>query len=475
MNWREHLLTHNRALSRHPHGRDIAAIAAAALDAVDPGACIRHHVHLLTTPAGPAVVVGESVFELRGRKIWIFGAGKASEAMAMALRERLGHHVAGGLIIGKHLVGPADDERTGVILLPGDHPIPGPQSAAAGTRLRAMAARVGPRDLVLCPISGGASALLSEPTLAPQDWATILEHLIARDVPIQMINRLRRRLDRFKAGGLARLFAPATVIGLIISDVIGDEPALIGSGPTVYADAGDDEQAHGELMSALAPKLSTLAPPLRRILLTAPTPEPAPRDPVSDRAQQVHQVLLARNGDAREAACRCARDLGWDAVVLLPALSGQAADEGRRLATILREMPPDLPVQVPACLVTGGETTVDLGEPSGSKTSDTPPVGGRNLELALAAVEGLAAQDPAPWGDAALLTLATDGEDGPTDAAGALVTAQTRARAHALGLDAQQALRTHQSYAYFEALDDLIKTGPTGTNVCDLSLCFRLR
>ncbi|NVB40230.1 DUF4147 domain-containing protein [Pseudenhygromyxa sp. WMMC2535] len=482
--WRETLLARSPGLRRHPRGRELAEIAGAALEAVDPLACVHAHTHLLPKPKGAAAaVVGEYVFDLAADpqapgpaehgRIWIVGAGKAGAAMAGALVERFAPHVAGGVVITKH-AGAADPalappELGPVEQLIGDHPIPGQASARASAQLRALAPRVGPRDLVLCPISGGASALLCDPLIPREQLAALVEHLLARDVSIHAINRLRRRLDRLKAGGLARLFAPATVVGLILSDVVGDDPALVGSGPTVYPDAGDQPQAFAELLSTLAPALAELPAALRRAIEDAPAPASAPVDPHTGLAQQVHQVLVARNGDAREAACRVARERGLDAVVLLPALDGQARAAGRRLGELLVDMPDDLPVRAPACLVTGGETTVDLAH---GQLGGPSQLGGRNQELALAAAWPLAELDD---DQAALLTLATDGEDGPTDAAGAIITPSTLARARAAGLDPERALREHDSHALFDTLGDLLRTGPTGTNVCDLALLLRSR
>jgi glycerate 2-kinase len=460
--WTERLLTRSQCLDRV-----VAEIAAAALAAVDPHACVLHNTHRLIKPRGEAAVIGEFVFDLAAdpsrasetehARIWIFGAGKASAEMSAALVERFGERVAGGVVIAKHEV-PAS--RLGPVeLVLGDHPIPGPASAAAAAHLRARAAEVSPRDLVLCPISGGASALLSEPLLEPRDWATLTEHLLARDVSIQAINKLRRRFDALKAGGLARLVCPATVVGLLVSDVVGDELALIGSGPTVYPNP-DEAQAYALLLAELGDRLHGLPEPLLRQLAAPPPLAARPITP-SGRPHDVHQVLLARNGDAREAACKAARAHGLDSIVLLPALGGLAATQGQQLARLLAAPPSDLPLTPPWCVVMGGETTVALGPgPHG--------LGGRNLELALAAVEGLAGCP-----DVALVTLATDGEDGPTDAAGALVTGDSLARMLALGLDPNAVLAAHDSYRAFERIGALVQTGSTGTNVCDLALLFR--
>jgi len=476
--WTHALLERSPCLARHPRGGLIARVAGEALAAVDPRAAVLRSTHLLRKPKGEAAVVGEFVFDLaddprapgpneHGR-IHVFGAGKASGAMAAAIVERFGARVAGGVVIVKHppasLEPAPPDAPPGVLgrigpveIMLGDHPIPGPRTAAAAAHLRARARQVKPRDLVLCPISGGGSALLSEPTLAPADWVAVHELLLTRDVSIQAINKIRRRFDALKAGGLARLLAPATVVGLIVSDVVGDELALVGSGPTVYASANEPAD-YLEVLAELDDRLQELGPRLHQALAEPPALPSHPHD--QDRPQGVHQVLLARNGDAREAACRRARDEGLDSIVLLPALGGLAADEGRRLARLLAEMPADLPVSGPACLVTGGETIVTLGADPGH--------GGRNQELALAAIEALAGVP-----NVALLSLASDGEDGPTDAAGALVTGESFARAQGLGLDLAGALAGHRSHAVFDRLDDLIRTGPTGTNVCDLAFLYR--
>jgi hydroxypyruvate reductase len=476
--WTERLLARSPCLREGELGRTIAELLAAALAAVDPHACVLHSTHRLIKPHGEAAVIGEFVFDLAAdpdkpgeaehARIWIFGAGKASAQMAAALVERFGERVAGGVVIAKHAPGSLLSSPSAigpVELLLGDHPIPGANSAVAAARLRAVAAEVGPRDLVLCPISGGASALLSEPLMDPEDWATLTQHLLARDVSIQAINKLRRRFDALKAGGLARRLCPATVVGLLVSDVVGDELALIGSGPTVYP-SPDEAQSHAALLVELGDRLHGLPEPILRRLADPPPLRAWPITP-SGRPHDVHQVLLARNGDAREAACKAARMHGLDSIVLLPALGGLAAGEGLRLAQLLADPPPDLPVTPPWCLVMGGETTVALG---GAGPQTMQGLGGRNLELALAAVEGLAGCD-----DVALVTLATDGEDGPTDAAGALVTGRSLDRMRAIGLDPNAALAAHDSHRVFDRMGDLVRTGSTGTNVCDLALLLRLR
>lgn len=481
--WSAKLLEGCPALRRHAHGEVIAAIAAAALDAVDPRACVRRHVHRLERPTGTAAVVGEYVFDLAATgdvpgprehgRIWIVGAGKASVAMAGALVEIFGEHVGGGLIVAKHAnqADPGAIDLGPVRVCLGDHPTPGAASLAARDQLVELAARVQPRDLVLCPVSGGASALATDPTLPLDQWATLTGHFLAHDVPIHALNRIRRRLDRLKAGGLARLFAPATVVGLIVSDVVGDDLALVGSGPTVYASPADASEAHAALMEDLRDVLDDLPPPIASAIRDSARPAARPEAPT---AQQVYQVLIARNGDAREAACRAARANGLDSLIVLPAITGPAEAEAERVATPLADPSATLPVRPPVCLVYGGEPTVHI-----PRSVQADAHGGRNQTLALAAAGALAriarrASDSAePATDLAVLALATDGEDGPTDAAGAFVTQRTLELAAVDGLDVATALRTRRSYPLLDQLGSLLYTGPTGTNVCDLVLALR--
>lgn len=457
--WVARLLDGCAGLRSHARGTSLARIAAAALTAVDPRRCVLANTRVLERDA---LLVGEHVLTLRpGARVWVFGAGKASVAMTEALLERFGDRIAGGLIIAKHLepdVGrrqPVWAKGLGPIeVMLGDHPLPGPRSLAASARLRELARDVTPNDLVLCPISGGASALLSEPTIPLDEWTALVGHMLTHEVSIHAINLVRRRLDCLKAGGLARAFAPASVVGIVISDVVGDELALVGSGPTVYFDPAREL---ARLADTSKQVLADAPANIRRLIEALPIPEPPPPE------QRVNTVLLASNADAREAACRAAISEGLDSIVMLPAMTGPAAATGRRLAALLRELPDDLPLRPPLCLVTGGETLVDV-----HPTTEPLGRGGRNQELALAAVEPLAGAE-----GCSLLTLASDGEDGPTPAAGALVTTDTLARARSLGLDPADHLARHDSYTFFTALGDALVIGPTGTNVCDLAVLLR--
>jgi hydroxypyruvate reductase len=283
----------------------------------------------------------------------------------------------------------------------------------------------------------------------------LTEVLLACGASINEINTLRRHLDTLKGGGLARLAAPATVITLVLSDVVGDPLDVIASGPTVadpttFADALDVLERYNVLNQTPVAILRRLESGVRGEI--AETPKPG--DPALAR---VCTLIIGSNRLAAEAALAAAQREGFNALILTTFLQGEARIVGRVLAAIAREIADNnRPISRPACIIAGGETTVTLrGDGRG----------GRNQELALAAVADLAA---APG--ALLVALATDGGDGPTDAAGAVVSTTTYQRAGDLGLDVAAALARNDSYPFFDALGDLLRPGSTHTNVNDLAL-----
>jgi len=304
-------------------------------------------------------------------------------------------------------------------------------------------------DLVVCLISGGGSALLTAPVdgVSLADMQALTAALLGCGASIDEINTLRRHLDRVKGGGLARAAAPARVIGLLLSDVVASPLEAIASGPTA-----PDPTTSADALAVLARyDLRRRVPGSILNALESNRETPKPGDALFAR---VHNLIVGSNAVSAQAALSQAEREGFRARLLTTALQGEAARVGRDLAAELRRV-----ASRPACLCAGGETTVTLG--------DAPGRGGRNQELALAAVADLAGLP-----DVMLVTLATDGEDGPTDAAGAVVTGGTLACARALGLDPDDYLRRHDAYAFFDALGDLLKPGPTGTNVNDLTFLF---
>jgi hydroxypyruvate reductase len=313
----------------------------------------------------------------------------------------------------------------------------------------------GPRELLICLISGGGSALSPAPvhsiTLAEKQEVTRL--LLACGATIHEINALRKHISQIKGGQLARLVFPATLVTLVLSDVVGDSLDVIASGPTV-----PDTSTFADCLEILRKYrlLDVVPPAIRRHLEAgvsgAVSETPKPGDAIFARSQT---VLIGRNLQALEAAARQATALGYRPLILSSAIEGETREVARVHAGIAKEvLASGHPIAAPACILSGGETTVTLhGQGKG----------GRNQEFALAIaldirhVTGIAA-----------LSGGTDGTDGPTDAAGAVVDWTTCARAEQCDLHPRQALENNDAYPFFERLGDLLITGPTQTNVMDV-------
>jgi hydroxypyruvate reductase len=436
-------------------------VIAAALEAADPRAAVRRVVSLV----GDRLEIAGQSFDLSGfRRIRLIGAGKASQAMARGLLDVLGERVSAGLLIAKHLSDGQEPLPAQVRVLLGGHPVPSAESVASAQELvhflqPGLDGTGMEDDLLFILISGGGSALMTLPvegiTLA--DLQELTRQLLACGAEIGEINTLRKHLDQVKGGGLARLAAPARVITLILSDVIGSPLDVIASGPTV-ADSTTYEQAIDILRKYEIEDQVPAA--IRRVLERGARGElPETVKANSPALARVTNRIVASNPQAAEAALAEARAHGFNTLLLTTSLQGEAAGAGGRLALLLKGVAEEgQPLQRPACIVVGGETTVTL-RGNGK--------GGRNQEMALAAAM-LLANVP----QVAFVTFATDGEDGPTDAAGAVVSGETFRRAQTLGFDPQAYLQNNDSYNFFAALGDLIITGPTGTNVNDLVFMF---
>ena len=429
-------------------------IIQAALQAVEPGAAVQRYMQRnrnLLTIAG-------QVYNLETYcHVYLTGAGKAAMPMAYAAAEILGPYFTSGFLVTKtgHAEAGAGSRFSGLILAEASHPIPDQRGILATQKILSLAKRARQGDLLLCLISGGGSALLTAPRVPLADLQRLTAQLLACGANIHEINALRKHLDAVKGGGLAMAAFPAQLITLILSDVVGDQLDVIASGPTV-PDPSTFQDAWNVLQKyAIQPPES-----IRRYLqkgLSGQIPEtPKPGD---IRLDNVQNVIIANNRLAMEAAREQAQCEGYH-VYLLPApLQGEAAQVGREMAQLARQVAEGAgPVQPPACLIAGGETTVTLRGHG---------LGGRNQELALAAVNDLAGLK-----GVTLAALATDGGDGPTDAAGAVITSQTREQAKSLGYDPAAFLSNNDAYHFFETVGRLIKTGPTLTNVNDLVFVF---
>lgn len=436
------------AALRRVHAR---AIFDAGVAAADPGRC----VHQALAVTGGALRCGslrlplDTISSLR-----LVGAGKATAAMAAAAEAILGDRIDCGAINTPS--GPTRPLARVETFVAG-HPVPDEIGVAGARRQLELLAGLDTDALVLGLFSGGGSALLPAPaaglTLAEKQATTRL--LLACGATIDEINALRKHLSAIKGGLLARAAAPARVIALLLSDVIGDPLDTIASGPT-----HPDATTFGDCLAIVDRyDLRHQLPASVRQHLEAggrgERPEtPKPRDPCFARAES---LVIGNNRLAIDAAAHQARALGYEVLVLTSRLQGEARQAAVALVAIAQETAEtNRPIARPACLIAGGETTVTLrGDGKG----------GRNQELALAAALQLSG-----WSAITLLAGGTDGIDGPTDAAGALADGQTLSRAQAQGLDARAFLECHDSYSFFAALDDLVITGPTGTNVMDLQI-----
>jgi hydroxypyruvate reductase len=427
-------------LARHPRGSAVTRVVAAALGAVDPGEAVRRFARR----EGARLWLGERAYQRRaGGQARVLALGKAAEAMARALLPLLDGWPVVGLLIPKV---PPGEPLAGFAVQPGGHPLPDENSLRAGRAALRLANGLGPDDLLICLISGGGSALMSAPVagVSLADLRALTAALLASGARIDEINRLRRRLDRLKGGGLARLASPARVVSLILSDVVGSPLEAIASGPTA-----PDPTGRAEARAVLA--RYGLRAQLPGSIWAALDGKPEPVEPGA--FERVHNLLIGSNELALAAGLQQAEREGWAARSLGSAWQGEAREVGPRLVGELAG------ADGPVCLIAGGETTVTLrGDGRG----------GRNQELALATARPLA---ELPGG--LLAALATDGEDGPTDAAGAVVSAETLARGLALGLAPEAYMANNDAYAYFAALGDLLQPGPTGTNVNDLTFLFR--
>lgn len=414
-----------------------------------------HAVNAHLRLEGQTLVAGRQRYPMETiENVFVLGAGKASAVMAAAVERLLGKHVTGGLINVKY--GHTAPVKR-IELNECGHPVPDAAGVAGARRIMDIARRAGENDLVICLISGGASALLPAPappiTLEEKQQVTRL--LLACGATIHEINAVRKHISEVKGGQLARLAYPARVLSLLLSDVIGDPLDVIGSGPTA-----PDASTFADALAALDKYgLRERVPaPVRERLergAAGKIPEtPKADDPVFQRTQN---LIVGNNRTAVDAAAKIARVFGFRPLVLSTMIEGETREVARVHAAIVREiLASGRPARPPVCLISGGETTVTLRGNG---------LGGRNQEFVLAAAIELAGLP-----DVVVLSGGTDGTDGPTDAAGAIADGATLARAERIGLDARRMLAENDSYHFFEPLGDLIKTGPTNTNVMDLRL-----
>ncbi len=428
--------------------RAAASILAASLRAADPERLVRHHLRRR-----------DALGRNRGR-IVVVAVGKAAVAMARAAETVLGPRLHDGIAVAP-AAGPG---LRRVRLRIASHPLPDQRGLDAAREVEALARALGKDDRLLLLLSGGASALLPAPagSLTLEDKVLSTELLLRAGAPIHELNAVRKHLSRLKGGGLVRASAPARVSTLVLSDVVGDDLATIASGPaapdpTTFDDALEVLRRRGVIERVPRAVLRHLEAGARGEFRETPKPG----DPLF---RNVRTWIVGSNRLSVEAAAREARSLGFRALVLTTRLEGEAREAARGLVAILRECVEEgRPARPPVCLIAGGETTVSVrgdGE------------GGRNQELAVAAAPPLFGF-PVP---AVLASLATDGVDGKSAAAGGVADDQTLARARGLGLAPPSLfLEKSDSRSFLGPLGDLIVTGPTGTNVMDITILLARR
>jgi glycerate 2-kinase len=422
------------------------ALFDAAIAAVDVRAAVARSLSI----EGERLLIAPATFEISladvGRVI-VVAVGKAAAAMAAAAEDLLGERIAVGLALTKY--GHGQPTRL-IPVREAAHPTPDEAGLAAAGELRALLTDLTPADLVICLISGGGSALLTAPaaSISLADLQVTTGLLLAAGANINELNVVRKHLETLKGGGLARVAAPARVVALAISDVLGDPLDVIASGPcsgntSSFGDAWAVIEQY-RIAAQLPPSVSAH---LGAGLCGAIPALPRPGDPIFAR---VHTGVIANLPRAAEAAALRAAELGWQPEIGSLTIEGEARDVAAQIVAQARPFA----AGGRRCRIMGGETTV---------TVRGTGVGGRNTELALAAAIGIAGR-----ADIAVASVTTDGDDGPTGAAGAVAVGATLARGAALGLDATDFLARNDSATYFRAVGGLIVSGPTRTNVADL-------
>lgn len=430
---------------------DAQKIFTQALRAADPKNIISSQISL----RNKILRIGSRTYPLsRFERIFVAGCGKASAAMAYSLERILGSRITAGIVNVKY---GHSLKLKRIRIQEAGHPLPDQKGLEGAREIKRMLSNLTEGDLVIFLVSGGGSALLPFPlpgiSLAEKQKVTNL--LLGCGAAIQEINTLRKHLSVLKGGGLARVVWPATLVSLVLSDVIGDPLDAIASGPTVsdpttFADCGRILDRYGlweKIPLSVARHIREGIKGNREETLKEGAPALA----------KVYNLIVGNNLLAMKAAQQKAVTLGYRPLMLSSLIEGETREVAKVHAAIAKEvLLTGNPLPPPACILSGGETTVTL-KGKGQ--------GGRNQEFALAA-----ALEIAGWGEAVILAAGTDGTDGPTDAAGAFADGETVQRAKAMGLDPWRSLEENDSYPFFKKLDDLLITGPTGTNVMDLRI-----
>jgi hydroxypyruvate reductase len=432
--------------------KDALEIFSASIAAADPENAVRR---FLVKKGNDLHVSGKKFCLDEYQRVVVVGAGKASAAMAKAVEGILGDRIDQGLVVVKygHTV-----PLSRIKIREASHPIPDKEGLDGAKEIVEILKQCSEKDMVISLISGGGSALLPLPAdgISLEEKQEVTKLLIGCGASIHEINTVRKHLSLTKGGSLSRLAYPATVINLMLSDVVGDDMDVIASGPFVpdkstFDDAMSVLEKYGLLSCIPVGVLNYLQKGVRGDV--AETPKPG-----DHIFENMHNVIVGSNSIACEASRDRAISLGYNALILSSAIEGNTEEAALSHAEMaLKVSRSGKPIKPPACIVSGGETTVKI---KGNG------LGGRNQEFALLCAKHIAGKKE----DIVILSAGTDGTDGPTDAAGGIIDPLTEKRGKDKGLDINKSLRNNDSYHYLDATGDLLKTGPTRTNVMDIHL-----
>ncbi|MFQ6119555.1 MAG: glycerate kinase [Methanosarcinales archaeon] len=428
--------------------QNIMEIFKASIKAVDPIKAVQKHVSL----EGDILKVGERQYDLSELRVYVIGCGKAAASMSYALEDILGHRISGGIINVKygHIM-----YLKKIKINEAGHPIPDASGVKGTKEILNLLQGLEEKDLVIFVISGGGSALLTLPKdgISLEEKQRVTKMLLDSGASISEMNAIRKHLSKVKGGQLARVAYPATLISLILSDVVGDRIDVIASGPTV-----PDKSTFKECIDIVEKYSLNFPESVNNLLLKGVKREIEETPKESSKIfERTYNLIIGSNILALKAAEQKAKELGYNTLILSSSIEGETREVAKVHTAIAKEIhATGNPIQKPACIISGGETTV---------TIKGKGLGGRNQEFALASaieINGMY--------DTVILSGGTDGTDGPTDAAGAVADGLTIQRAEKLGMSAIKYLQNNDSYHFFEKLGDLIKTGPTNTNVMDVRL-----
>ncbi len=427
-------------------------IVQAALQAVDPFQLILKRCQVKED----VLWVNDQKWDLKTfERIWVLGAGKASAPMARALETLLGPRIAGGVVIVKY----GHQQPTKIVkIVEAGHPLPDENTLKATQQLLQVARSATEKDLVIFLLSGGGSALLEylPPEISLEDLQTVNRLLLGCGASIEEINTVRKHLSLIKGGQLAQEVFPATLLGLVLSDVIGDPLQSIASGPTAPDDTTFEDAWHIVRRYQLQNKLpQSVVKHLQRGLQNKINETPKANSPIF---KKVHNIILGNNRLALQEAKQVAQKHGFNTLILTDRAQGEVAEISRLLAAIFEHaLLFNEPLASPGCLLLGGEPTVKVKGQG---------LGGRNQELVLHLLKQL----PPLTRPFYFCSIGTDGTDGPTDAAGAWIDHHTKQKVSQKKIDLDTYLQNNDSYHFFAQIEQLIKTGPTGTNVMDIML-----